>query len=226
MKQYTLKEIASWQTDITNKEFKIALPSLQRELVWKPIQIENVWDSIFRGYPIGAITMSLNEINKQRILLDGHQRCISIALGHYNPLDKETTNKISNLNDCNLSIWIDLDPKQMIDDQKSVFHYSTNNISLNDSFSIPLSLLLEIGNEPDLNFELFKTSLFSKLEDFINRSQHSSEDQLDYKEIDNDKLIKIYYGVLNYQRLLIPEITVNSRLVNLDNKEGIENLFI
>ncbi len=33
MKQYTLKEIASWQTDITNKEFKIALPSLQRELV-------------------------------------------------------------------------------------------------------------------------------------------------------------------------------------------------
>jgi hypothetical protein len=117
-----------------------------------------------------------------------------------------------------------LNPKQMIDDQKFVFRCSTKNISLNDSFSIPLSILLEIGNEPNLNFELFKNSLFSKLDDFITRNQHSIE--LDYKEIDNNKLIKIYNGVLNYQRLLIPEITVNSKLVNLDNKEGIENLFI
>lgn len=226
MKQYTLKEIASWLTDITNKESKISLPSLQRGFVWKPFQIEKVWDSIFRGYPIGAITMSLNETNKQRILLDGHQRCISIALGHYNPLDEETTNKISNLSDCNLSLWIDLNPKQMIDDQKFVFHCSTKNISLNDSFSIPLSFLLEIGNEHELNFELFKNSLFSKLEDFITQTQHSIEDQLDYKEINNDKLIKIYHGVLNYHRLLIPEIVVDSRLVNEDNKEEIENLFI
>ena len=89
MEQYTLKEIASWQTDITNKESKITLPSLQRGFVWKPNQIEKVWDSIFRGYPLGAILMSEDEITKHKLLLDGQQRCTSIALGHYNPFDEE-----------------------------------------------------------------------------------------------------------------------------------------
>ena len=30
------------------------LPAIQREFVWKPDQIEKLFDSLMRGYPIGA----------------------------------------------------------------------------------------------------------------------------------------------------------------------------
>jgi hypothetical protein len=33
---------------------QLVLPAIQRELVWDPEQIEKVWDSLMRGYPIGS----------------------------------------------------------------------------------------------------------------------------------------------------------------------------
>jgi len=33
---------------------ELVLPAIQRELVWDPQQIENVWDSLMRAYPIGS----------------------------------------------------------------------------------------------------------------------------------------------------------------------------
>lgn len=33
---------------------KLLLPAIQRELVWKPDQVCNLWDSLLRGYPIGS----------------------------------------------------------------------------------------------------------------------------------------------------------------------------
>ncbi|WP_312321154.1 MULTISPECIES: DUF262 domain-containing protein [Acinetobacter] len=33
---------------------KVFLPALQRKFVWKKEQIERLFDSIMRGYPIGA----------------------------------------------------------------------------------------------------------------------------------------------------------------------------
>ena len=51
----------AFQTAITIKEVldniyerKYALPAIQRELVWQPSQIERLFDSLMRGYPIGA----------------------------------------------------------------------------------------------------------------------------------------------------------------------------
>lgn len=51
----------AFQTPITIKEVltnirerRYALPSIQRELVWRPSQIERLFDSLMRGYPIGA----------------------------------------------------------------------------------------------------------------------------------------------------------------------------
>ena len=45
----TIKEV------LTNiRERRYALPSIQRELVWHPSQIERLFDSLMRGYPIGA----------------------------------------------------------------------------------------------------------------------------------------------------------------------------
>jgi hypothetical protein len=33
---------------------RLLLPAIQRELVWKPEQVCNLWDSLLRGYPIGS----------------------------------------------------------------------------------------------------------------------------------------------------------------------------
>ena len=44
--KFHLKEIASWDKSI--------IPDLQRGLVWKPRQMELLWDSILRGFPIGS----------------------------------------------------------------------------------------------------------------------------------------------------------------------------
>jgi Protein of unknown function DUF262 len=83
----TLSEVASWsvsdatkQSDDPEKEKIIAvLPALQRGAVWKPYQIEGLWDSLVRSFPIGAFLLA--PIDKERrgeaeILLPVHcRRC-------------------------------------------------------------------------------------------------------------------------------------------------------
>jgi len=58
---------------------EIMLPPIQRGFVWKPYQIENFWDAILRGFPVGCF------IAKKRgniiEILDGQQRLTSILLG-------------------------------------------------------------------------------------------------------------------------------------------------
>lgn len=268
MEQYTLKEIASWQTDITNKESKITLPSLQRGFVWKPFQIEKVWDSIFRGYPLGAIMMSVDEKTKHRLLLDGQQRCTSIAIGHYNPFDEEINKSFLSLKDYKPSIWIDLnpDPHQISDEQKYVFRCLTkshpwgyklkdnkstlemrdrknalnfykkentdksylllksNEINPWDAYyPVPLAFVLEIGNENNLSFDIFKSKLFFKLENLKIRTKNSGNAYVNYMEIEDDNLKKIYHGLLNYKQLLIPEIVVNSKLLKEDDVDEAKN---
>ncbi|MFH1848860.1 MAG: DUF262 domain-containing protein [archaeon] len=49
---YRDKEIKTVLDEI--KENKIYLPAIQRKLVWNHEQIELLFDSIMRGYPIGT----------------------------------------------------------------------------------------------------------------------------------------------------------------------------
>jgi uncharacterized protein with ParB-like and HNH nuclease domain len=75
----------------------ISLPTVQRGFVWKPHQIENLWDSLLRGYPIGSFVLSRKiNSNEEYELLDGQQRASSICLGFYNPL--KITNEDFNAN--------------------------------------------------------------------------------------------------------------------------------
>lgn len=113
VRSYSLREIASWQRDIglsfeISNDFQITLPSLQRGFVWKPSQIEALWDSILRGYPIGAVLMSQTE--KVKELLDGQQRSTSIALGFTNPFKLKEKIEIFNLKKNIPVVWIDLKP--------------------------------------------------------------------------------------------------------------------
>jgi hypothetical protein len=108
IRAYSLEEISKWQNE---ENSCIQLPSMQRGFVWRPHQIENLWDSILRGYPIGAILMCVDEEDKTRFLLDGQQRCTSIALGYFDPFKDTNSAKYFSLKTYLPSIWIDLKPK-------------------------------------------------------------------------------------------------------------------
>lgn len=99
----TLSDIAAWQIDYLIEEVKpcivAALPALQRGAIWKAQQIEELWDSILIGLPIGGFLLSSYDKNKgiqgfklletpknpTHHLLDGQQRATAIALGFFNP---------------------------------------------------------------------------------------------------------------------------------------------
>ena len=109
MKSFNIRDIEFWAR--FPNEY-ISIPSLQRGLVWKPRQVELLWDSILRNFPIGSFMLSEipNEDNqrdsiapKQFYLIDGQQRFNAIALG-YNAYDDSQMNSI---------VWFDLcpDPK-------------------------------------------------------------------------------------------------------------------
>lgn len=69
---FTLSEISMW-----DEEKKVSLPTVQRGFVWKPSQIENLWDSLLRGFPIGAFVLS-DAGNNTFHILDGQQMATAI----------------------------------------------------------------------------------------------------------------------------------------------------
>jgi len=95
----TLAEIAAWQINSSPArvgEVVAALPALQRGAVWKVKQIEELWDSVLRQFPIGAFIVSPIDSRRGEArfklqqgglppashhLLDGQQRATGIALG-------------------------------------------------------------------------------------------------------------------------------------------------
>lgn len=75
--KYTLREIAHW-ADV--QKSKVRIPDLQRGLVWKPRQMELLWDSMLRGFPIGSFILS-DATDESFFLMDGQQRFNAIATG-------------------------------------------------------------------------------------------------------------------------------------------------
>jgi len=92
-----LQEIANWQLDAKHSKSKVGLPPLQRGYVWKPKQVETLWDSLLRGFPIGSFLVSENvDPNVKKDLLDGQQRATAIGFGFYNPWEKGIPEMFSN----------------------------------------------------------------------------------------------------------------------------------
>lgn len=121
---FNLQEISNWQLQQDDSTNSVELPSLQRGFVWKASQIESLWDSILRGYPIGAFLLSKSEDDKL-FLLDGQQRATSVAIGFYNPwrLDE---NKFWSVKDVPVA-WIDLIPAEKTITQKFVIRVVTQS---------------------------------------------------------------------------------------------------
>ena len=94
---YSLRQIASW----TSNNSDVLIPALQRGLVWKPRQVELLWDSILRGFPIGSFMLSdivNNEGAGKYYLMDGQQRYNAISIGFNTGPDARAV------------LWIDLIP--------------------------------------------------------------------------------------------------------------------
>lgn len=119
----TLAQIAAWQVShppATAGGVVAALPALQRGAIWKVKQIEELWDSILRRFPIGSFVIAPPDEKRGRqqfklanghedlpdpthLLLDGQQRATGIALGFddvWRP-DRDATKVKS-------AFWIDL----------------------------------------------------------------------------------------------------------------------
>jgi Protein of unknown function DUF262 len=113
-----LEQIANWQLDVVNAQ--VGLPALQRGYVWKPKQVETLWDSLLRGFPIGSFLVSENESQEsKKDLLDGQQRATAIAMGYYNPWNNNKhphffSNKFKNVEKTVPILWLDIGVK---DDQ-------------------------------------------------------------------------------------------------------------
>lgn len=97
MNNYTLKKIAYWVNG-----GQVAIPALQRGLVWKPRQVELLWDSILRGFPIGSFLLSNASVKGDKkadyYLLDGQQRFNAISLGFHTVPSPRAV------------LWLDIDP--------------------------------------------------------------------------------------------------------------------
>lgn len=125
----SLRDIASWQFPAlaANNHGErrpppvlAGLPSLQRGAVWRPNQVELLWDSILRGFPIGSLVVSpllerqitrtgahagdlpWGNLEYTHHLLDGQQRANAIALGHLDPDEHANSETL---------LWLDLTPQ-------------------------------------------------------------------------------------------------------------------
>lgn len=108
-----LKDYVSTFLKNEGQEQLFQLPPIQRNAVWNVAQIERLWDSLLRGFPVGSFIVSKRNENEASIdiktnekheisgkgffLLDGQQRTRSLVLGFEPTEDKR--------------LWIDLDPQ-------------------------------------------------------------------------------------------------------------------
>lgn len=137
-------DVAGWQLPslLERSEIKSScramLPALQRGAVWKPRQVEILWDSIVRGFPVGAFLLSpfrkelgtqgfkycvssADEFPPNYHLLDGQQRCNAITLGFLNVWEQvERDNPVA-------ALWIDLDTEAINDERAFVFRVLTRS---------------------------------------------------------------------------------------------------
>lgn len=151
---FNLDTIANWQ--LKTDKSKVELPPLQRGFVWKVNQVESLWDSLLRGYPIGSFLLSKSEDDKL-FLMDGQQRATSIALGLYSPWQSAGSHfwSVESLP----TVWIDLQPAQETSQHKFVIRVLTpshpwgyQRVRHTDTLSIPdkrsaLEVLKEIEGD-------------------------------------------------------------------------------
>lgn len=115
-----------------NENFNLfQLPPIQRNSVWNIAQIERLWDSLLRGFPIGSFLITPRmEGQKSRDIYSGVQRA-SVKQGYF-LLDGQQRTRALLLGfkpNLNARLWIDLNPNLNFDtelsDRKFLFRVLT-----------------------------------------------------------------------------------------------------
>ena len=133
------KAISTYLADLCAQKFQI--PTFQRKLVWKKENIQKLWDSIFKFYPLGSILIWKTDAKLQRhreigghvidddkyhgngyqYILDGQQRTTSLLTSLYG-------SKTTDAENLDPTIYIDLtvENENEVDDEsyKKRFLYS------------------------------------------------------------------------------------------------------
>lgn len=120
----SITDIANWQ--LCNMPSNVSLPTIQRGFVWKSKQIEDLWDSILRGFPIGSFLFSRTD-KSTFDLLDGQQRATAIAAGLYNPYTKENKAMLWSIKGNLPTVWIDINPEELADRNKFLIRVTTRS---------------------------------------------------------------------------------------------------
>ena len=127
---FSITEVAAWAlpaaSGLPKSDLHVELPALQRGAVWPAYQVERLWDSLVRGFPIGCFILSepqphlgAKEFRTQRraketvtttsgghLLLDGQQRSTAIATAFLDPW----RNPAYANGKAEFVLWIDLEP--------------------------------------------------------------------------------------------------------------------
>ncbi|MCC3154600.1 DUF262 domain-containing protein [Hymenobacter sp. BT770] len=94
----SVSDYISWYLDAENSHYNlIQLPPIQRNAVWNIAQVERLWDSLLRGFPIGSMLLGHRKSSQNSrqltsslqststldgfFLLDGQQRTRALLLG-------------------------------------------------------------------------------------------------------------------------------------------------
>lgn len=122
---FSIVDIAHWALTNSDKydsgALRVHLPALQRGAVWSVQQVERLWDSLVRGFPIGSLILAEERqhlgskpfatqvvgpngpVEGGHLLLDGQQRSTAIALGFLDPWRNPDHGR------ADFALWVDLE---------------------------------------------------------------------------------------------------------------------
>lgn len=130
----SVRDIAAWQIPSVSTRTAAVfaeLPALQRGAVWSAPQVEALWDSVLRGFPIGAFLLAPFQAERgtkgfryrpegvaapqpTHHLLDGQQRSNALALGFLDPWDAAAQPAAP------AALWLDLEAPAADDERDFV----------------------------------------------------------------------------------------------------------
>ena len=172
-----------------NESVHVALPVIQRGSVWKPKQIIDLWDSLFRGMPMGSLmyspmpaNMLVRKVGGQVLekakagtigLIDGQQRTLAMLIA-WNQAGERMDRRI----------WVDFSDKPG-DENLFRLHVTTKNQPFGFQKASP-STKLTLGERRDarVNFEnTYGITDLSQQFLFENATPHHSKCPFDVKEL-------------------------------------------
>ena len=105
-----ITEYLDWAAHPEEYSQVLAIPPIQRGFVWKPKQIQDLWDSLLRGMPIGSVLLKTTGKGEENAglstadrkvekssksgfqLMDGQQRTLAMLLGF--PSEEKAQHKL------------------------------------------------------------------------------------------------------------------------------------